>query len=111
MIKFIKSLFFSQRFFISLFGIAAFFLVSAWFHFFYLPAWLLLLMLIFLMLTEMLSLYKKKAFYAERILTEKFSNSDPNPVFVKLTNTSNFAVDVEIIDEIPIQFQKRDFYK
>lgn len=111
MIKFIKSLFFSQRFFISLFGIAALFLVSAWFHAFYLPAWLLLLMLIFLMLTEILSLYQRKAFSAERVLTEKFSNSDPNPVFVKLENTSNFAVDVEVIDEIPIQFQKRDFYK
>ncbi|SEA73094.1 DUF58 domain-containing protein [Psychroflexus halocasei] len=111
MLKFIKSLFFSQRFFISLFSIAAVFLLSAWLHFLYLPAWLLLIFLVFLVLTETLTLYKNKAFKAKRVLTDKFSNSDENPVLVQVENAYNFSIDVEVIDEIPIQFQKRDFYK
>lgn len=53
--------------------------------------------------------YKTNALKGERILPEKFSNSDPNYVLLKLYNQHNFKVNIEVIDELPVQFQKRDF--
>lgn len=68
----------------------------------------LLLLLIF---TEIIMLFKEDAVKASRTLPEKFSNSDENLITVKLKNEYAFKVSVEIIDEIPVQFQKRDFLK
>ena len=48
---------------------------------------------------------------AQRQLPEKFSNSDPNAVPVIIRSTYPFQVTLDIIDEIPVQFQKRDFKK
>jgi uncharacterized protein (DUF58 family) len=45
----------------------------------------------------------------KRAMAERFSNSDENKVTLKLTNNSPFELDVEIIDELPVQFQKRDW--
>ena len=47
----------------------------------------------------------------ERKVPEKFSNSDENPVLVNISNRYSFKIRIELIDEIPIQFQKRDFLK
>ncbi len=62
-------------------------------------------------LVEIIALYKTSSLKADRILPEKFSNSDENEVVLILENHYNFKIEVEVIDEIPIQFQKRDFLK
>ncbi|MEM9000116.1 MAG: DUF58 domain-containing protein [Bacteroidota bacterium] len=46
---------------------------------------------------------------AQRLLPDKFSNGDENKVQIKVSNTYLFTVDIKIIDELPFQFQKRDF--
>lgn len=46
-----------------------------------------------------------------RVLPDKFSNSDENEVAILLNNSYSFFIYIEIIDELPIQFQKRDFLK
>lgn len=46
---------------------------------------------------------------AERIAPEKLSNGDENPITVTLRNFYTFAVSVKVIDEIPFQFQVRNF--
>ncbi|GAA4299439.1 DUF58 domain-containing protein [Aestuariibaculum suncheonense] len=46
---------------------------------------------------------------AERILPDKFSNGDNNTVNLQIKNNYPISVHLEIIDEIPEQFQKRDF--
>lgn len=56
-------------------------------------------------------LYRKKGLQGERILPEKFSNSDLNSVSILLQNQYSFKIQVAIIDELPVQFQKRDFLK
>ena len=38
-----------------------------------------------------------------------FSNSDDNPVPITLTNNYPFKTSLKIVDELPAQFQKRDF--
>ena len=45
---------------------------------------------------------------AERIMAEKFSNGEENPVIVRLENQYPFAIRGRIIDEIPSVFQLRD---
>jgi len=52
-----------------------------------------------------------KKIIGERALPEKFSNSDANALTINITNKYPFTVTLQIIDEIPVQFQKRDFSK
>lgn len=44
-------------------------------------------------------------------MPEKFSNSDLNTIPVSITNKYPFKIHIRAIDEIPVQFQKRDFSK
>ncbi|MBP6432263.1 MAG: hypothetical protein KA319_10875 [Ferruginibacter sp.] len=46
---------------------------------------------------------------ARRLTAERFSNGDENKVELQVKSNMGFATDVEIIDEIPVQFQKRNF--
>lgn len=111
MLKFLKSLYLNSLFFYAIFAIAILFLCSFWFEFLYAPTWVLSIILFFLLLGELVSLYKNKGVQAERILPQKFSNSDDNEVIIRVENKYRFGVFCELIDEIPIQFQKRDFLK
>lgn len=52
---------------------------------------------------------RKKGISAQRILPEKLSNGDENPVTIDIKNNYDFKINVKVIDEIPFQFQKRDF--
>ena len=72
---------------------------------------LALLALTLVIVFEVVILFKQKGITANRILSEKFSNSDYNAIPVRIRNNYSFVVTVDIIDEIPIQFQKRDFLK
>ena len=44
-----------------------------------------------------------------RRLKERFSNGDENQVTLELTNQYDFFINVKVLDEIPFQFQIRDF--
>ena len=46
---------------------------------------------------------------AVRKLSERMSNGDSNTVTISIKNANNFIVDLVIIDELPFQFQERDF--
>ena len=46
---------------------------------------------------------------AEREKTRMFSLGDENPIRITLWNEGGMMVDLDIYDEIPFQFQKRDF--
>jgi len=54
---------------------------------------------------------KKNALEAERVLTERFSIGDPNKIFIRLKNKYPFPIRSSIIDEIPIQFQDRNWLR
>ena len=56
-------------------------------------------------------LFSNKGIKGERILPEKFSNSDENEVIIQLSNNYSFTIEIAVIDELPVQFQKRDFIK
>ena len=50
----------------------------------------------------------KKGIFARREAPERLSNGDENPLSIYLENHYDFPVQIQIIDEIPFQFQKRD---
>lgn len=52
---------------------------------------------------------QKTGIQAQRILPEKMSNGDENSIKIDLKNNYPFPINAKIIDEIPFQFQKRDF--
>ena len=60
-------------------------------------------------LLDMIALYSGEAVIAERILPEKFSNSDPNQVILKLRNNYRFSITAEVIDEEPQSTSGFDF--
>jgi uncharacterized protein (DUF58 family) len=108
--NFIKSLYIHERFYLYISCIASIFLVSFWFPILYSLAWLLVTILGVLLLSDAYVIYKiKNGIIARRILTEKFSNSDENPVAITVKNNYKFKVEIKLIDELPFQFQKRDF--
>jgi uncharacterized protein (DUF58 family) len=47
---------------------------------------------------------------AKRIMADRFSNGDDNKINLQVTNNQPFEVNIEIIDELPVQFQKRDWH-
>ncbi|MAT89228.1 MAG: DUF58 domain-containing protein [Flavobacteriaceae bacterium] len=107
----LKSLYLSHRFFYVLAVVAVLFLCSFWWEKLYGITWVIVLFLGFTILIEMVMLYQGKGLEGQRLLPEKFSNSDHNDVVIQLQNRYAFRLHVAIVDELPIQFQKRDFYR
>lgn len=63
-----------------------------------------------LLIVDVLLLFTSKGkLVGQRILPDKLSNGDDNLIQLEITNTYLFQVNTKIIDEIPFQFQKRDF--
>ncbi|WP_430810608.1 MULTISPECIES: DUF58 domain-containing protein [unclassified Carboxylicivirga] len=64
-----------------------------------------------LLVTECLLLFArpKHLFTAHRFLDERFSNGHDNNIKLIFTNDFPFRVHIKAIDELPVQFQKRDF--
>ncbi|MBP5339464.1 MAG: DUF58 domain-containing protein [Prevotella sp.] len=69
--------------------------------------WVLLLLLI-AFIADVVILWRQKGLYAERRMVERFSNGDDNPVRIRLESNYPFTIGVEVIDEIPFVFQRRD---
>ncbi|MCZ4319422.1 DUF58 domain-containing protein [Aequorivita viscosa] len=111
MIKFLKSFYLTPRFFYVMAGLAVLFLFSYWWQWLFGVTWILVLIFAVFILLEIMMVFSKNSLEGERILPEKFSNSDNNIVSVLLINKYPFQIDVGIIDELPVQFQKRDFFK
>ena len=70
---------------------------------------LLTLVVIAFIVDYLLLFNQKNAVQAQRILPEKLSNGDQNSIKVDLKNNYPFTIKTKVIDEIPFQFQKRDF--
>ncbi len=103
-------LFFTTRFFV-LMGTAAVLYAAAFFYPVLLqPAQTVFWVLTALSIFDYIFLFfigKKPA--ARRIIADRLSNGDDNKVVLEVKNEMPFTADFEVIDELPEQFQKRDF--
>lgn len=76
----------------------------------YHAVWYLILVLGTFTAIDILLLYiNKTGIEGERITPEKLSNGDLNPITIVIKNHYTFSILVKVIDEIPFQFQVRDF--
>lgn len=65
--------------------------------------------LILLFFTDVFILYRKKnGVHAHRLCPKRLSNGDENPISIEVKNNYAFALSINVIDEIPHQFQLRD---
>ena len=70
---------------------------------------LLTLLLLIATLADVALLWHRRAITAERRLSTRFSNGDDNTITISVESTYPFPVRIEVIDELPFQFQQRDF--
>jgi len=72
---------------------------------------ILLLLSISLLVDVFLIFGKRSALRAERITAERWSNGDDNKVILHFQNNYSFPVTLHVIDELPVQFQERNWYR
>lgn len=78
--------------------------------FFYHLANILLLLLLLVFAIDVFILFRNKTgIQAKRLTDTKLSNGDENVVSIHIENHFAFKVQITLIDELPIQFQLRDF--
>lgn len=106
-----KELYTSVRLYAISITIIGFFIIGHFFDpVFFVGKFLLLLFVLALTVDfYLLFITKKQSILLRRELPPRFSNGDENPVRIYIKSSLNFAIDVRIIDEIPVQFQMRDF--
>ena len=93
-----------------LLGIIGLFVCAFIFPNLYNGVWFVVLVLITFLSLDILILYiARTGIEASREMPEKLSNGDLNPINISIKNHYTFPVSVKIIDEIPFQFQVRDF--
>lgn len=109
--QFLKSLYIHNRFFWYIAILASGFVLSYWLKWLYPFCWILTFVLLTLFFLDIYFLYRyKNAISATRDLPQKLSNSDYNTLRILFKSKYPFKTEIELIDELPEQFQKRDFY-
>ena len=110
LVQFFKDLFLNNRFFYAMFGIIVLFILSFIFPSLLVLSKLLFFVFVALVFIDVLILFgSKKGIEANRELPEKFSNGDANNVPISITNHYSLKMYCTVIDELPMQFQERDF--
>ena len=108
--KIYRNIRFSNRFFIGLLTVVMLFILSYPFAWIYFPAQLALLVLIAVTITDAgWLILSRQSIVIGRKVPARLSLGDDNPVSLSLLNTFPFKVRVEVIEELPVEFQKRDF--
>lgn len=108
--QFIKSIYIQKLFFIALLLVVVLFIISFFVIQLFNLAKLFLISLLVLTLFDLILLYKNKTgIEASREVPEKLSNGDQNDIEIHLNNRYLFPVRLKIIDELPKQWQIRDF--
>lgn len=68
----------------------------------------LLLLFVMAVVADVVLLWRLRGAQAFRSMADRFSNGDENVVRIRVENNYLFPIDVEVIDEIPFVFQRRD---
>jgi uncharacterized protein (DUF58 family) len=108
--KYIQPLFFGRFFYWAFVGVILLFVLSFNWPVLYPAAqismWFVLGMVV---LDYCLLFFRRNGLKIERIVSDRFSNGDINKVQLSITNLFHFRITIKVIDEIPVQFQRRDF--
>lgn len=108
--KLYRSLFFHIRMYLALGAVIVLFIIAFFMPLFMMIGTLALMALAGLALMDFILLYlNRNALKGERQVAERFSNGDINLVSIRLRSNYRFRIKIEVLDEIPFQFQQRDF--
>lgn len=107
--KLLRALYINNLFFFLLLGVAALYIVGFFVPAFYSIATPALLSVLVLTGVDIAMLFAGNGSVSGRRDTmDKLSNSDDNRIQILLQNTYPFPAKVEVVDELPFQFQARD---
>ncbi len=110
MTTFLRSIYLRKPFFIALFIIVILFIISYFFENIYGVVKLLFFILLTTLGFDILILFRNiLGTQGQRIVPEKLSNGDENGIRIQVINRYKFTSNIKIIDELPVQFQHRDF--
>jgi len=91
-------------------GVITCFILSFFFPALYSASWYLFFILMTFTSIDFIILFASgEKIKANRTTPEKLSNGDENEIILKISNQYTFPILVNIVDEIPFQFQVRDF--
>lgn len=108
--KYIGALYLTNRFYLSMALCIVLFIVSFFIPVLFTAIQILLLVLAVLCIIDYVFLFiigKPPA--AKRIMADRLSNGDENTIVLQVKNNMPFTVDMDIIDELPVQFQIRNW--
>jgi len=105
------ALFFTTRLYTMLGALALFFILAYFFPVLYPIALLIVAGLGLMLLVDLFFLFTAGSdpFPLSRVMAQRFSNGDDNTIRLHVKNNFRFPVIVTILDELPFQFQLRDF--
>jgi uncharacterized protein (DUF58 family) len=107
--KWFHKIYLTNFFFYILAGFVGGFVLSFVFPAMYNVMWFIFYIYLSFTLLDVLLVFAAGNIDANRTTPEKFSNGDENPMVITVNNSYSFAVKVRIIDEVPFQFQLRNF--
>lgn len=110
--QFFKSLYVADRLYYIAGVLIVLFVIGYYFTIIYAVAKAAAIAFAAILLIDVLLLYNSSILKlkAKRHVPEKLSNGDENEISISIKNNYRFNVYLTIIDEIPFQFQKRDFH-
>lgn len=105
-----KFLYLNTRFYLALLVVIILFAIGFFASFFFYVALIVLAVFVGVIAVEIFLLFHKKdGITVERMVPERLSNGDKNEISLNIKNNYSFSVAIEIIDELPFQFQERNF--
>lgn len=108
--KILKNLYLTDRFFRALAGVILLFALAFAANWLFYFAILSLIVFLTIAIYDTIQLFDKNVeIKAERTVAKVLSMGDDNEVALSFENSSKIPLNLEIIDEIPFQFQKRNF--
>lgn len=108
--KLFRTLYLNNRIFIVIGIIVAIFILAFVLTSFVVLPKILFFLFIAVLLTDAILLYRaRKGLHGYRFTPERLSNGDENELQIHVENFYPFTISLQVIDEIPHQFQKRDF--
>jgi len=108
----IKNFYLKNRLFAVLMINVLMFIIGYFFPLFFTLAQFMLAIVIALVLIDFLLLYRTgtRTVSAMRSVPEKLSNGDQNKILIYIKSFYTITLSIKVIDEVPVQFQIRDFY-
>ena len=108
--RFIKPLFFGRAFYWGFAVLILLFVLSYnWVYLYSIAKYAVLFFATLVLLDYLILFAKTNGVSASRDMADRFSNADENAVSIRLKNRYSFPVFLKVIEELPVQFQRRDF--